>query len=490
VARPLQLLKGQPWGLVLDDRGNVAPGQALNLKNEDNTTNIATYADVNGATPAFSVSDSLGYMQGYAKLPMDYRVVVGGDNVEVHERGSHVNPFPKLARGNGEQAAYDQDSSNPSAVQGKDVGIWYFGPNIDPDFYPVDHLPQGVFEKSVYYQATPDNSAQCAGSVSIMRHYDAAHAAAGRITQTKPVTGGEGDALIQGAVDTTGLVVGVAASARLQALDGYAATGQRLVNFYSGGGMAQSTGTTGENAYGVYIEDPQGNSLGTLNNRRGVWSKAPLHADDGAWFGTLLSNIHLTVAATAGDTTIHVPAGSIDVNYAQAGTQMIVGGIGGYQTEVRIIDSWDNGAGTITFHAALTNDHALGESVWSCRAGNLRWSATDFGLKTDMRFIANDIKTGQVQLTQQGGAGYVELPRQNADAATPGTDILRLYADTAHPPKLAFMPEGGTKQRVVAGPALPLTAIASPAGGGTVDAQARTAIDSIRAAIAWVGITA
>ena len=374
------------------------------------------------------------------------------------------------------------------------MGIWYFGHTINSNYYSTANHPQGVFEKAVFYESTPTDF----GSVRWVGSYHEdimmlTHAAAGRIAQTMPVTGTEGDTIIQGAVDTTGLIVGVAGSARLQALDGYTPTGQRLVNFYSGGGMARDTGTVAENAYGIYIEDPQGNSLGTIKNRRGVWTKAPIHTEDGSWFGTLLSNTHLTATASTGATTITVTGGTVDTNYQQVGTQMIIGGIGGYQSEIVVVDSWNTGAGTITFHPALVNNHSIGESVWSVRAGNLRWSRTDFGLKTDMTFIANNVKTGQIALTQAGGAGYLELPRQGANPPAPGTaNYMRLYADTNTPPRLAFMPTGGTKQVVASGPGLPLSAISSPSltSPNSNETALKSAVDSIRSALTTAGITA
>lgn len=345
------------------------------------------------------------------------------DSLRSRVEGLETSPTRTFNIGNGTRSDYANAALGGDIVT---IGRGYFGET----YLSLDGRPQFDQYIAKFFGATTADSAQCGSRGSFFVHLSQAHADEGEMVQAYPVTGMEGDAILQGRVRSTGLIVANSGIAQVQNSWGYSAKSEgRMVGFYSASGVARDAGTEALQHYGFLAEDARLNGNGTVVEAWSLYGKQKIQTETMLWLGIFLTGSRLAAPAASSATSLTVGAGH-GTRFAGASVQIIIGD--GPTAEVKTITSV---AGDILNFSGLVNSHAAGEIVRPVQAANLRYSAGN--LVTDMGFLCGSALPANLTIRFQNGTGYVQMPQQipDTDAPAGGTGRLFVRPKTGSPVK-------------------------------------------------------
>ena len=251
------LISTQAWGIVQDTAGNVLVGQSVTIKNTDggNATTWTAESGGSSSTSALTTSAS-GSIPNWIE-PGTYDVTVAG----VTQRVQAVLGQPWF----GNQA--NTASTQYAGINGITVPFTLF--QFFGQSGTVNGTTQAGMIQCKYFNKTNDDSAEAFSSLAALVDTGTP------FTQTLPVVGFEGDALVQGGNSVTNKAIGVTAAVEAQ----NTASITNAYGFYAAAKAAKDAGTTVTNWAGLYVEDPAGGSAGTITNKWGVYSKLRIQTE-------------------------------------------------------------------------------------------------------------------------------------------------------------------------------------------------------------------
>jgi hypothetical protein len=280
--------------------------------------------------------------------------------------------------------------------------------------------PQASRTIAKYFEHTTEEPAQANSVASILPPLTP------KIVQEQGVTAGESDTLIQGTNEVLGVNgPAVAHSFRVKAQE--EAQIERARAVYCGAAVAQGAGSKVSRYTGLYIEDPRGESAGTVVDIWALYSKnGRLQLDGGMlWFGTYGEESNTIASAAEGATQIQTAVGSASKFNA---TNVIAIGSGNEEEVKSILAVVDEGGSgvKITFSSGIAKAHPSGAIVKRVDSmANLRNEGAQ--LKTDGTFKCGEVLPNNVKVQLTNGNGYTQFPNQTSTVPTPSSGTARLY---------------------------------------------------------------